>query len=59
MRKTGSKGQRGGRPGAPLWVGMFLVVFGLAMMGFGICRGEMAVVMEKAVNICMECIGIG
>lgn len=59
MRKTQSKGQRSRRPGTPLWVGIFFAVFGLAMMGFGICRGEMAVVMEKAVNICMECIGIG
>ena len=29
------------------------------MMGYGIFRGEMAVVFTKAVNICMECIGIG
>jgi hypothetical protein len=29
------------------------------MMGLGIYRGEMAIVFEKAINICMECIGIG
>ena len=29
------------------------------MMAFGIYRGEMEVVFTKAVNICMECIGIG
>lgn len=39
--------------------GIYLAVIGLAMMGFGIYRGEMPVVLEKAINICMECIGIG
>lgn len=39
--------------------GIYLAVLGLAMMGFGIYRGEMPVVLEKAINICMECIGIG
>ena len=29
------------------------------MMAFGNFRGEMAVVFTKAINICMECIGIG
>ncbi len=41
------------------WVGICLLAAGLLMMGFGIYRGEMAVVLEKAINICMECIGIG
>ena len=40
-------------------IGILLVATGLILMGFGIYRGEMAVVFEKAVNICMECIGIG
>ncbi|MEZ3468669.1 MAG: thioredoxin [Schaedlerella sp.] len=39
--------------------GLLIAAAGLAMMGAGICRGEMAVVMEKAINICLECIGIG
>ena len=36
-----------------------LAAIGLVMMGFGIFRGEVPVVLEKAINICMECIGIG
>lgn len=40
-------------------VGIYIAAAGLGMMIFGISRGEMEVVLEKAVNICMECIGIG
>lgn len=32
---------------------------GIAMMAFGIYRGELAVVLTKAIKICLECIGIG
>lgn len=39
--------------------GLFLAAVGVLMMGFGIYRGEMSVVLEKAINICLECIGIG
>ncbi|MEY8393033.1 thioredoxin [Lachnospiraceae bacterium] len=39
--------------------GICAAILGLAMMGYGIFRGEMPVVLEKAINICMECIGIG
>ena len=41
------------------WNGVFLAVLGLIMMGCGIYRGELTVVFKKAINICMECIGIG
>lgn len=40
-------------------IGIIVAVIGLLAMGFGILRGEMSVVFEKAVNICMECVGIG
>lgn len=41
------------------WQGILLAVLGAGMMAFGIYRGEMAVVLAKAVKICLECIGIG
>ena len=37
--------------------GLALAAVGVLMMAFGIYRGEMMVVLTKAVNICMECIG--
>ena len=40
-------------------IGLALAEVGVMMMAFGIYRGEMMVVLTKAVNICMECIGIG
>ena len=41
------------------FLGIAILILGAAFMIFGIWRGDMAVVFKKAVNICMECIGIG
>lgn len=43
----------------PRWVGAATAVFGAALMVFGIYRQELEVLFTKAVNICLECIGIG
>jgi hypothetical protein len=39
--------------------GICAAVCGLLVAGYGIYRGEVSVVLGKAINICMECIGIG
>lgn len=43
----------------PRWLGLAAAVCGLGMMAYGIFRGEMEVVLSKAIKICLECIGIG
>lgn len=41
------------------WIGPALAFLGILLMILGICRDEASVVFTKAINICMECIGIG
>jgi len=38
---------------------MTLLVGAVASLAFGIYRGEVDEVLIKAINICLECIGIG
>ncbi len=37
----------------------FLLAAGLVFFLVGILRGEAAVVLSKAIKLCMECVGIG
>ena len=40
-------------------VGLILLMLGTAMAVLGALRGEQDTVFMKAINICLECIGIG
>ena len=61
MKEKNKKGRElsGLSDSTAMKIGIGITILGLIFMAFGIWRGEMAVVFEKAVNICMECIGIG
>ncbi len=39
--------------------GPLLCIIGAAAVIFGHLRGEAAVILSKAIMVCMECIGIG
>ena len=41
------------------WIGPALAILGILLMIFGLYRGEVDGVITQAINICMECIGIG
>jgi len=43
----------------PRLAGVLLAAAGALLAAFGIYRGEMDVIFTKAINICLECIGIG
>lgn len=43
----------------PRLIGIFLAFSGVGLMLFGIYRQELSVLFTKAVNICLECVGIG
>lgn len=36
-----------------------LLAVAAAMIVYGVSRGEVAIVLKKAVNLCLECIGLG
>ena len=36
-----------------------LIAAGIAMVCFGVWRGEADTVFSKAIRLCMECVGIG
>ncbi len=37
----------------------FWLLAAFLMIGWGVYRGEQKIVLIKAVNICLECIGVG
>ncbi|MGE5560917.1 MAG: CD1871A family CXXC motif-containing protein [Chloroflexota bacterium] len=39
--------------------GYLAMVAGLILMALGVMRGEVQAVLEKAVRVCLQCIGIG
>lgn len=41
------------------WITGLLLVIGTVFIAIGIWREEYSIVMSKAINICLECIGIG
>ncbi len=36
-----------------------VILAAAAMIAFGISRGELSVVLNKAIDLCFECVGLG
>lgn len=41
------------------WVALLMLCVGILFLALGVWRDESQTVFRKAVNICMECIGLG
>lgn len=40
-------------------VQLIVIVAAAGMIVYGVYRGEVSIVLNKAINICLECIGLG
>ncbi len=52
-------GEAAVRKNRKYWLWVILAAVGAVMIVVGALRGEAFLVMQKAVHICLECIGIG
>ncbi len=41
------------------WIRAVLLCVGIAFVVIGLATGEAGIVLDKAIRICLECIGIG
>ena len=56
MRKKGVKRMKHLKRGK---IQILLLLAGIILLCFGVWRKEVETVIEKAVNLCLECVGIG
>ncbi|MDR2658175.1 MAG: thioredoxin [Oscillospiraceae bacterium] len=47
------------REGGRRWISPTLIGCGTILIVIGVARGELGVILMKAIRVCMECVGIG
>jgi len=56
---TGQRTTDGGRHFRTRWLWLLILIISVFAFGAGLILGEAEFVLEKAVNVCLSCIGIG
>lgn len=47
------------RRGSPWIISVILAALGVVLIGVSVSNGDMMEMWQKAINICLECIGVG
>lgn len=59
MENNNKRINKGIEEGTRRRIARVLLVAAVMMIIYGMYRGEVSVVLNKAINVCLECIGLG
>lgn len=59
MENNNKRINKGIEEGTRRWIAGVLLLAAVMMIVYGMYRGEVSIVLNKAINVCLECIGLG
>lgn len=59
MENNNKRINKGIEEGTRRWIARVLLLAAVMMIVYGMYRGEVSIVLNKAINVCLECIGLG